>query len=254
MRSAFTDKKQTNRQTTAYEHFWETTRQVSDVYKDPDRVDDGEDKAKALLDINPEGKLLREVKDILDELHIMLNIKNKQQRVFKQFTKHITSIIAPGLALSKEIGTAKQKKVTGDGDSEDEVKVLVAAQTSQKRKARSAAEVKAERDTKWTLEFAIDLSAGLDDRIADLNNLKESAEHTEKAVSPPSHTPLWRLTATARRSPKLEAATGGSGSSSQGCRTDRGNPPTRSIYHVVHRNNYNFCTPSSMKRASKYPS
>jgi hypothetical protein len=44
-----------------------------------------EDKAKSLLDINPEGELLREIKDILDELHIMLNIKSKQERVFKQF-------------------------------------------------------------------------------------------------------------------------------------------------------------------------
>jgi hypothetical protein len=42
-----------------------------------------EDKAKSLLDINPEGELLREIKDILDELHIMLNIKSKQERVFK---------------------------------------------------------------------------------------------------------------------------------------------------------------------------
>jgi hypothetical protein len=111
-------------------------------------VDDAEDKAKALLDINPEGELLREVKDILDELHIMLNIKNKQQRVFKQFRKHVTSILAPGLALSKEIGTAKLKKLTGDGDSKNEDN-----DSSEKKKTRSEAEAKAERDTKWTLEY-----------------------------------------------------------------------------------------------------
>jgi hypothetical protein len=168
-----------------------------------------------LLDINPEGELLREVKDILDELHIMLNIKNKQQRVFKQFRKHVTSILAPGLALSKEIGTAKQKKITGDGETEDEDN-----NNSEEKKARSEAEAKTERDTKWTLEYALDLSTRLDDRIADLNNLKESAEHTEKAVSLPTRLPLRKLTISARRSSELEAATGGRSSSSQGCRAD----------------------------------
>jgi hypothetical protein len=188
-----------------------------------------------LLDINPEGELLREVKDILDELHIMLNIKNKQQRVFKQFRKHVTSILAPGLALSKEIGTAKLKKLTGDGDSENEDD-----DSSEKKKTRSEAEAKAERDTKWTLEYALDLAAGLDDRIADLNSLKESAEHTEKAVSPPSLLPLWKLTITARWSLELEAATSGCGPSPQSCRTDGRNPSTRSIYHVVHCHHYHF--------------
>jgi hypothetical protein len=170
-----------------------------------------------LLDINPEGELLREVKDILDELHIMLNIKSKQQRVFKQFRKHVTSILAPGLALSKEIGTAKQKKITGDGGSEDEDN-----ENNEKRKTRSEAEAKAnaERDTKWTLEYALDLSAGLDDRIADLNSLKESAEHTEKAVSARRRLPLRRLTTVARRSLDFEAATSGCCPSPQGCRTD----------------------------------
>jgi hypothetical protein len=141
-----------------------------------------EDKAKSLLDINPEGELLREIKDILDELHIMLNIKSKQQRVFKQFKKHIEYMIAPGLAQSKEIGTAKQKTVLGDTDNEDsnlhEGRLFYG-----KRRAKGEGSEKAERDARWTLEFALDLSAGLDDRIADLHNLKESADHTEKAVS-----------------------------------------------------------------------
>jgi hypothetical protein len=230
-----TNKLQTNRQTTLYEHFWSTTSEVSKVYKDKDRVDDAEDKARALLDINPEGELLREVKDILDELHIMLNIKNKQQRVFKQFRKHVTSILAPGLALSKEIGTAKQKKITGDGDFEVEDD-----DSSEMKKARSEAEAKAERDTKWTLEYALDLSAGLDDRIADLNSLKESAEHTEKAVGLPSRFLLRKLTTVARWSLEFEAATSRCGPSPQGCRTDRRNPSTRSIYHVVHCHHYHF--------------
>lgn len=152
------------------------------MYKFGNPDDDAEDKAKSLLDINPEGELLREIKDILDELHIMMNIKIKQQRVFKQFKKHVEYMIAPGLALSKEIGTAKQKKVTGDTDVEDS-EPSESKKDKGKKTSKTEGNDKAERDAKWTLEFAVDLSAGLDDRIADLNNLKESAEHTEKAVS-----------------------------------------------------------------------
>jgi hypothetical protein len=166
----------------AYAHFWDTTEKVSNLYKFNNPDEDVEDKAKSLLDINPEGELLREIKDILDELHIMLNIKSKQQRVFKQFKKHIEYMIAPGLAQSKEIGTAKQKKVLGDTDNEDSDSQEEDL-TDEKKKVKREGNEKAERDARWTLEFALDLSTGLDDRIADLNNLKESAEHTERAVS-----------------------------------------------------------------------
>jgi hypothetical protein len=161
------------------------------MYKFNNPDDDVEDKAKSLLDINPEGELLREIKDILDELNIMMNIKVKQQRVFKQFRKHVEYMIAPGLALSKKIGTAKQKKVTGDTDVEDSD---ASERKNDKGKKRSKEEGngKAERDAKWTLEFALDLSAGLDDRFADLNNLKENAEHTEKAASIPISAKVYK--------------------------------------------------------------
>lgn len=152
------------------------------MYKFNKVDEDVEDKAKSLLDINPEGELLREIKDILDELHIMLDIKNKQQRVFKQFKKHIEYMIAPGLAQSKEIGTAKQKTVLG-GTENEQCKEPKGLPADGKREGGGEAPDNAERDARWTLEFALELSAGLDDRIADLNNLKESAEHTEKAVS-----------------------------------------------------------------------
>ncbi|PVH76685.1 hypothetical protein DL98DRAFT_464692 [Cadophora sp. DSE1049] len=170
----------TNGQTIAYEHFWETTQQVSKIYKSKDPVDDAEDKAKSLLDINPEGKLLREIKDILDELHIMINIKKKQHRVFKQFRKHVEYMIAPPLSLAKEIGTARQKKITGDTDSDDDD-----SRTSGKaiKRVDSIEREKMEKSAKWTLEFAHDLAADLDDRVTDLNNLRESAEHTEKALN-----------------------------------------------------------------------
>jgi hypothetical protein len=160
------------------------------MYKSADAVGDIEDKAKSLLDINPEGVLLREIQDILDELHLLLNIKIKQQRVFKEFNKHVEYMIARPLALSKDIGTAKQARVTGDANGDmgggEELPTENNADNvqSQTTKAEREAKAKAERDAKWTLQFSLDLAGRLDDRVADLNNLKESAQHTERAVSP----------------------------------------------------------------------
>ena len=174
----FTHIFQTNKQTIAYEHFWATTQEASKIYKDKDTSDGIEERTKSLLDINPEGKLLREIKDILDELHIMINIKNKQQRVFKEFKKHVLHVIDPGLAMSKEIGTARPRDVRGNADEGE-----TDESGKGKKPVKNEDDQKSQRDAKWTIEFALDLSAGLDDRIVDLNNLKESAEHTEKAVS-----------------------------------------------------------------------
>jgi len=181
---------QNNRTTTYYDHFWDITRRLSKVYKDKIIVDDVEEQAKSLLDINPEGDLSREIKDILDELHIMLNIKSKQQRVLKDFQRHVEYILAPELAIAKDMGTARVKTVTALKISETQKINSTNGETDKKEDETNAGEkkmmdskaLKAEKDVKWTMELAIRLSADLDNRVVDLNHLKESAQHTEKAV------------------------------------------------------------------------
>ncbi len=139
----------TNKQTIAYEHFWHYTREASEIYKSKDSVETS-DKAKVLLDINPEGKLVREIKDILDELNIMIQIKKHQERVLAEFLKHSNHILEE-LRKSSPVG--------------------------------SEAAVEDKRAEWWRKEYAHDIEAGLKDRVAELNNLRESAENAEKAVS-----------------------------------------------------------------------
>jgi hypothetical protein len=134
-----------NKQTIAYEHFWHYTQQVSEIYKSRNMVETGV-MAKALLDINPEGKLVREIKDILEELNIMIQIKKHQERVLAEFMKHVNHI-------SEEL-------------------------------RKNAEEIVEDRRAEWwRKEYAHDIENGLKDRVADLNNLKETAESAEKAVS-----------------------------------------------------------------------
>jgi len=120
-------------------------------------------------------------------LHLLINIKSKQQRVLKELNERIQYMITRPLALAKETGMAKQKRVTGDGNEDANENSQGENEATRKLEAHKLA--KAERDAKWTLQFAQDLITRLDDRVADLNNLKDSARHTERAVSC-SHTRL----------------------------------------------------------------
>jgi len=48
-----------------------------------------------LLDIYPEGILQREIKDIVEELEIMLDINRTQKKVLKDFILHVEHILDP---------------------------------------------------------------------------------------------------------------------------------------------------------------
>jgi hypothetical protein len=45
-----------------------------------------------LLDINPEGELLKEIKDILDELYMMTKVYSEQATVVQDFSAHIQKL------------------------------------------------------------------------------------------------------------------------------------------------------------------
>jgi hypothetical protein len=130
------------------------------------------------LDINPEGKLVREIKDILDELNIMIQIKKHQERVLAEFMKHADQISE---ALRKE-AAQKEELRKAELREEEYQKVWneVGPRGAQKR---NEAEVEHKRAEFWRREYARDIETGLKDRASDLSNLKESAENAEKAVS-----------------------------------------------------------------------
>jgi hypothetical protein len=50
-----------------------------------------------LLNIIPKGNLLKEIKDILDKIHIMTRIKLQEQVIAKSFVKHIKQSLLPQL-------------------------------------------------------------------------------------------------------------------------------------------------------------
>lgn len=119
-----------------------------------------------LLNINKEGQLQREIKDIIDELDIMIYISSQQRDVIKKFKKEVTHILDPS-------GTWKDKlPTTPIGDSKDDKKK------------------KPYDDYFWFVNTADELLGDVDDQIGELEGLRKSAESTSTSVSP-SMNPGW---------------------------------------------------------------
>lgn len=125
-----------------------------------------------LLDINPEGKLLREIEDILDELHIITSIKQEQINVIKTFEKNIKHTLLPKVTAAEDLKTAKP--------SEDSLVEPSGATTTNPNELLAKEDLEA---AKGTMASADELLTDMHGRIAELATLKESAERTATAVS-----------------------------------------------------------------------
>jgi hypothetical protein len=125
-----------------------------------------------LLDINPEGKLLREIEDILDELHIMKYIKQEQLGVVKTFEKNIKHILLPKVTAAEDLKTAKP--------SEDSLIEPSKADSTKSNESLNKEQLEA---AKRTMASADELLTNMHGWIAELDTLKESAERTAAAVS-----------------------------------------------------------------------
>ena len=76
----------------AFEVFWRHLRNL-------DKLDDGDNwgsSQRYILNINPEGVLLREAHDIMDELRMMRRIYDQQLGVVKDFFKHLKDLHEQG--------------------------------------------------------------------------------------------------------------------------------------------------------------
>src|SRR3569833_4603800 len=81
-----------------------------------------------LLNINPEGNLLKEVKDILDEIQILTKIQEQQQIVLESFVKNIRLALMPrvrrgGMGTGSHVSTSWDALLaaTAGGSLGDEV-------------------------------------------------------------------------------------------------------------------------------------
>ncbi|CAP61248.1 uncharacterized protein PODANS_3_11520 [Podospora anserina S mat+] len=181
-------KTETNQHTISFQHVWHWTQKASKIYRSRSKYIDSSDLHVPLLDIHPEGKLQREVKDIIDELDIMIHVHKKQREVIKRFCKHVEHILDPD-------GRWKEGAVQHDRGTS--------------RRAHSTTEnmekyIKMEEKRDQLLWFRMqsqELLAEVDDRLDELEGLKKGAESTAQSVSLTSYYTAIQVTNSEVRSP-----------------------------------------------------
>ncbi|KAK4464936.1 magnesium transport protein cora [Cladorrhinum samala] len=105
----------TYKQTAAFDQFLIYTHLASRDYRRQRYGSSDNSTQNHLLNINPEGELLKEAKDIMDELHIMMRIKEQQQTVMEHLVKHVQRR-GPRLGQSRD-GTGSANIFVFDNES-----------------------------------------------------------------------------------------------------------------------------------------
>lgn len=181
---------QNNEQTTNFEHLWEFTGKLGRFAQPGHLPANLSDLVIPLLNINKEGKLQREIKDIIDELDIMIYISTQQRDVIRKFKKEVTHLMDPhgtwkDKLTNASIGGTQRDDTQGDGtqvrDSQD-----MDTQCSGTEGVDSSGKDYQTRhdDYFWFVHSANELLGDVDNQIGELEGLKKSAVSTSTSVSP----------------------------------------------------------------------
>jgi hypothetical protein len=167
----------TYKQTAAFDQFLIYTDLASREYKRQRNADTATQ--NHLLNINSEGSLLKEVKDIMDEIHIITRIKEQQQIVMESFVKHLRRAIAPGLrAAMPDEATVRP----GSSSWDAVMRGMTPSPWLDDDHGNAKQRDRRER-ARLTLARADHLLRDIQDRIFELNTLLENARNTSAAVS-----------------------------------------------------------------------
>ncbi|KAH9904479.1 hypothetical protein F4778DRAFT_64649 [Xylariomycetidae sp. FL2044] len=148
-----------HKQTVAFARLWRWTESARKIYHSR-RQSDTSGLHVPLLDINPEGELEKEIKDIVEELGMMLYIKRIHRDVLKQFINHADHILDPSGSLGAEHGRTKTSR-------------NLAAKAEEQGKSENYA---------WFKQNAEELTNKVNSRIEQLEELQSSAENTADNV------------------------------------------------------------------------
>lgn len=161
---------QNYRATRAFKHLWHWTERAGEIYRSKQKHVEAMDLHVPLLDIFPEGQLQKEIKDIIDELGMMLHVQKKQKEVIKRFSKNVEHILDPpgkwrndqdSSATNWYDGRTPPVPKTSSGASDDD----------------------GHKKFDWFRLQAFELLSDVTDRIDELEDLKKEAEGTAQTVS-----------------------------------------------------------------------
>lgn len=164
------------KQTDAFEKLWRWTERASKMYR---RLPGAGVLSKLhipLLDINPEGKLEKEIKDIVEELGIMAYIKRAEKDVLQSFVTNALQILDPGDAVEVKKYPESPSVTSADGRPQTESPARSSESLPSSKEADRAAH-------RWFSANASELIKRVDQRISQLEELERSATSTAEMVS-----------------------------------------------------------------------
>jgi hypothetical protein len=132
-----------------------------------------------LLDINSEGDLLRENKDIMDELFIMSQIKMQEETVARTFVKHVQRMLLPGSYGDASIDNRSEHSFSSLSRGKRVSQTLLQSPAIQFGPNDDSVHCE---DIYLTLSSARELLDSMNDQILELKYLKDAAENTSLAL------------------------------------------------------------------------
>lgn len=156
------DSIQANKQVLGFQHLWECTQRLAKL-ADTGLWDttDLSDFITPLLNVSTEGELQCEIRDVIDEIDIMIYIGNQQKEVVKKFKKDVEHLLDADNRWRNETGAVFPKEDSDGGEQERY------------------------KDYKWFVINAEELLDDVGDRIAELTGLRQSAVSTSTGVCLP---------------------------------------------------------------------
>lgn len=122
-----------------------------------------------LLNISTEGRLQEEIKDIIDELSIMLYLTTQQLEVIKSFVNHVSKMLDPKYQVGSPPAGSPTSPTSAGGFSASP-------------DSGNAPDSSKKRNFDWFTRMSADLVNSVEDGLAELMALKESAKSTSESV------------------------------------------------------------------------
>jgi ribosomal protein L12E/L44/L45/RPP1/RPP2 len=135
-----------------------------------------------LLNIAPEGKLQREIKDILDELGILIYLVKQQKEVIEQFQKNVREILKTDME-EEEGGPSGSSQDSTPSEQEKQKEEKEKEEKEKKKALHKEREKEREKQLKRFNLLSDELLQELGRHLRELESLKDSAASTSVSVS-----------------------------------------------------------------------
>ncbi|OTB12173.1 hypothetical protein K445DRAFT_369569 [Daldinia sp. EC12] len=182
----------THQQTIAFKRLWRWTEEAGDIYKANGKKDIYGHQI-ALLDIHPEGRLEKEIKDIIEELDILIHITKVHMKMISAFIANAESLLDPcgkfGDSRKREMMShyiLEMIKKDSSERSEETRKILEEHGSSVGRNEQgdgvSESYKKKHDDYNWFKLNADELEKKVRGRIEELEELHKNASDTAQSI------------------------------------------------------------------------